>query len=106
MSYLDRLYQNILSTQHEHGFPRKIQSHQGILYAKLEDDTFIILTPYWEGWKGIRIYHTKNLDTHCFDRRVLEGYVFQLDGDISFDTDMFFDIVNPFLKHGISHLPQ
>ena len=106
MSYLDRLYQNILSTQHEYRFPHKIESHEGVLHVKLEDGTFLFLSPYWEGYRGLRIYHSKTLDTVGFDRRVLEGYGFDLDGRITFDTDLFFDIVSPFLKMGIRYISQ
>ena len=103
MSYLDRLYQNILLTQHEY---RRIESHQGILHVKLEDGTFLFLSPYWEGYRGLRIHHSKSLDTVGFDRRVLEGYGFDLDGRITFDTDLFFDIVSPFLKLGVGNISQ
>jgi len=106
MSYLDRLNQNILSTQHEYRFRYTIESHQDILHVKLEDGSFLVLSPYGEGYRGLYVYHSKVLDTQNFDRRVLEGYGFDLDGDLSVDTELFFDIVSPFLNHGISHLPN
>jgi hypothetical protein len=105
MSYLDRLNQSILLTQHEYQFRHTLECHQGAFRVKLEDGTFLFLSPRWEGYRGgVRIYHSK--DSTGYDRRVVDGYIYDLDGNISVDTELFFDIVSPFLKHGITHIPE
>jgi hypothetical protein len=104
MSYLDRLNQSIILSQHEYRFPHTLECHQGALYVKLEDGTYLFLTPYWEGYRGVQVYHSQ--DSVGDDRRFVDGYIYELDGNISVDTELFFDIVSPFLNHGITHLPE